>query len=133
MLRVAVPNKGSLAEPAAGMLRESGYRQRHDARELVLHDPDNDTEFFFLRPRDIATYVGSGQLDVGITGRDLLLDSGAPAEEILPLGFAAVDVPVRRPPRRGLRRSPTSPASGSRRPTAGCCRSTSPTAASTPS
>ncbi len=88
MLRVAVPNKGSLAEPAADMLRESGYRQRSDPRELVLHDPGNDTEFFFLRPRDIATYVGSGELDVGITGRDLLLDSGAPAEEILRLGFA---------------------------------------------
>ena len=89
MLRVAVPNKGSLAEPAADMLRESGYRQRTDPRELVLHDPDNDTEFFFLRPRDIATYVGSGELDIGITGRDLLLDSGAPAEEILPLGFGS--------------------------------------------
>jgi ATP phosphoribosyltransferase len=88
VLRVAVPNKGSLAEPASAMLRESGYRQRHDTRELVLHDPDNDTEFFFLRPRDIATYVGSGELDVGITGRDLLLDSGAAAEEILALGFA---------------------------------------------
>jgi ATP phosphoribosyltransferase len=88
VLRVAVPNKGSLAEPAAQMLRESGYRQRSDPRELVLHDPDNDTEFFFLRPRDIATYVGSGELDVGITGRDLLLDSGAAAEEILALGFA---------------------------------------------
>ena len=89
MLRVAVPNKGSLAEPAAEMLRESGYRQRTDPRELVLHDPDNDTEFFFLRPRDIATYVGSGELDIGITGRDLLLDSGAPAQEILPLGFGS--------------------------------------------
>jgi len=89
VLRVAVPNKGSLAEPAADMLRESGYRQRTDPRELVLHDPDNDTEFFFLRPRDIATYVGSGELDIGITGRDLLLDSGAPAQEILPLGFGS--------------------------------------------
>ena len=88
MLRVAVPNKGSLAGPAADMLRESGYRQRTDPRELLLHDADNDAEFFFLRPRDIATYVGSGELDVGITGRDLLLDSGAPAEEVLPLGFA---------------------------------------------
>jgi ATP phosphoribosyltransferase len=87
VLRVAVPNKGSLAEPAADMLRESGYRQRSDPRELVLHDPGNDTEFFFLRPRDIATYVGSGELDVGITGRDLLLDSGAKAEEVLGLGF----------------------------------------------
>ena len=87
MLRVAVPNKGSLAGPAADMLGESGYRQRTDPRELLLHDPENDAEFFFLRPRDIATYVGSGELDVGITGRDLLLDSGAPAEELLPLGF----------------------------------------------
>ena len=87
MLRVAVPNKGSLAEPASQMLREAGYRQRSDPRELVLQDPDNSTEFFFLRPRDIAVYVGSGQLDVGFTGRDLLLDSGAAAEEILALGF----------------------------------------------
>lgn len=87
MLRVAVPNKGSLSEPASAMLREAGYRQRGDGRELVLQDPDNGVEFFFLRPRDIAVYVGSGRLDVGITGRDLLLDSGAPAEEVLELGF----------------------------------------------
>jgi ATP phosphoribosyltransferase len=89
MLRIAVPNKGSLAEPAAAMLREAGYRQRGDGRELVLADPANNVEFFFLRPRDIAIYVGSGRLDFGITGRDLLLDSGAPAEEVLALGFAA--------------------------------------------
>jgi len=88
LLRVAVPNKGSLSEPASDMLREAGYRQRSDSRELVLQDPDNNTEFFFLRPRDIALYVGSGRLDVGITGEDLLLDSGARAEVILPLGFA---------------------------------------------
>jgi ATP phosphoribosyltransferase len=88
-LRIAVPNKGSLSEPAAAMLREAGYRQRTDPRELVLHDAENDTDFFFLRPRDIAVYVGSGQLDVGVTGRDLLIDSGAAAEEILPLGFAS--------------------------------------------
>jgi ATP phosphoribosyltransferase len=88
MLRIAVPNKGSLSEPASQMLAEAGYRQRSDSRELVLHDADNDTEFFFLRPRDIATYVGSGQLDVGITGEDLLLDSGANAEPIMQLGFA---------------------------------------------
>ena len=88
MLRIAVPNKGSLSEPASQMLVEAGYRQRSDHRELVLHDVDNDTEFFFLRPRDIAVYVGSGRLDVGITGQDLLLDSGASAEVLLPLGFA---------------------------------------------
>ena len=132
MLRVAVPNKGSLAEPAADMLRESGYRQRSDPRELVLLDPGNDTEFFFLRPRDIATYVGSGELDVGITGRDLLLDSGAPAEEILPLGFGESTFRFAAKPGLGVRPSPTSPASGSPRRTAVCSRSTSPTAASRP-
>lgn len=88
MLRIAVPNKGSLAEPASQMLDEAGYRQRSDTRELVLLDAENDTEFFFLRPRDIAVYVGAGQLDVGITGEDLLLDSGAAAEPIMQLGFA---------------------------------------------
>lgn len=87
VLRVAVPNKGSLSSAASDMLKEAGYRQRKDSRELVLQDPENDTEFFFLRPRDIATYVGEGQLDVGMTGRDLLRDSGAHAAEILELGF----------------------------------------------
>ncbi|MFS0699483.1 ATP phosphoribosyltransferase [Cellulomonas sp. 179-A 4D5 NHS] len=88
MLRIAVPNKGSLSEPAADLLREAGYRQRRDSRELVLPDPDNDVEFFFLRPRDIAVYVGEGTVDVGITGRDLLLDSASTATEHLRLGFA---------------------------------------------
>ncbi|GAA2247648.1 ATP phosphoribosyltransferase [Rarobacter faecitabidus] len=88
MLRIAVPNKGSLSEPASQMLREAGYRQRRDSRELVLVDEANDVEFFFLRPRDIAVYVGSGTVDAGFTGRDLLLDSGAKAIEHLPLGFA---------------------------------------------
>ncbi|MFE0458880.1 ATP phosphoribosyltransferase [Kitasatospora sp. NPDC058965] len=87
MLRIALPNKGSLSGPAAEMLHEAGYRQRKDPKELVLVDPENQVEFFFLRPRDIAVYVGSGRLDVGITGRDLLLDSAAGAEEVLALGF----------------------------------------------
>jgi ATP phosphoribosyltransferase len=89
MLRIAVPNKGALAETAAQMLGEAGYRLRRDAKELTVADPRNDAEFFYLRPRDIATYVGSGALDVGITGRDLLLDSGSAAREVAALDFAA--------------------------------------------
>lgn len=89
MLRVAMPNKGSLSEPAAEILREAGYRGRRESKELVVLDADNDVELFFLRPRDIAVYVGRGTLDVGITGRDLLLDSGAPATERMQLGFGA--------------------------------------------
>src|SRR6476619_7395088 len=89
MLRIAVPNKGSLAEASAEMLREAGYRVRRDSKELVLVDPENEVEFFYLRPRDIAVYVGSGTVDCGITGRDLLLDSGSAAIEVMPLGFGA--------------------------------------------
>lgn len=87
MLRIAVPNKGSLSDTAAQMLYEAGYTGRRDSRELIVADPRNGVEFFYLRPRDIATYVGSGALDVGITGRDLLLDSGSEAGEIASLGF----------------------------------------------
>lgn len=88
MLRVALPNKGQLSDPAREMLREAGYPAAHSARELVVQDPENDVEFFFLRPRDIAIYVASGQLDIGITGLDLVLDSGVQTETLLELGFA---------------------------------------------
>lgn len=89
MLRIAVPNKGSLSEPASTLFEEAGYRQRRDRRELVLRDEDNGVEFFFIRPRDVAVYVGAGTVDLGITGRDLLLDSRASAIEHRSLGFAA--------------------------------------------
>ncbi|QPZ39981.1 ATP phosphoribosyltransferase [Paramicrobacterium chengjingii] len=88
MLRIAVPNKGSLAETAAGMLVEAGYLTRTDPKALHLIDARNDVEFFYLRPRDIATYVGSGALDAGVTGRDLLLDSASQATEVAALDFA---------------------------------------------
>jgi ATP phosphoribosyltransferase len=87
MLRIAVPNKGSLAESSIAILKEAGYRQRSDSRDLVLTDSSNGVEFYYLRPRDIAIYVGSGELEAGITGRDLLIDSGATAEEVLALDF----------------------------------------------
>ena len=86
-LRIAVPNKGTLSETAVSMLVEAGYQGRRDVRALTVPDPRNNAEFFYLRPRDIATYVGSGALDVGITGRDLLLDSDSEALEVQALGF----------------------------------------------
>jgi ATP phosphoribosyltransferase len=87
LLRIALPNKGSLSTAASDMLREAGYRQRTDSKELTLLDTENGVEFFYLRPRDIALYVGEGTLDIGITGRDLLMDSGSKAEEAMSLGF----------------------------------------------
>lgn len=89
MLRIAVPNKGALADTAADLLAEAGYTGRRDPKDLHVLDPANEVEFFYLRPKDIATYVGSGALDVGITGRDLLLDARMPgAREVEALGFA---------------------------------------------
>src|SRR4051794_35525469 len=87
MLRIALPNKGTLAEPAATMMREAGYRQRNDNRDLSMLDEENDIEFFYLRPKDIATYVGSGDLQLGITGADLMDESGSQVRSVLPLGF----------------------------------------------
>ncbi|SDT79719.1 ATP phosphoribosyltransferase [Actinoplanes derwentensis] len=87
MLRIAIPNKGTLSAPASQMLRDAGYRQRTDPKDLICRDEANNVEFFYLRPKDIATYVGSGDLDLGITGRDLLVDSGVPATELLDLNF----------------------------------------------
>ncbi|MEU8242802.1 ATP phosphoribosyltransferase [Actinoplanes missouriensis] len=90
MLRIAIPNKGTLSAPASQMLRDAGYRQRTDPKDLLCRDEANNVEFFYLRPKDIATYVGSGDLDLGITGRDLLVDSGVPeteAAELLDLEF----------------------------------------------
>jgi ATP phosphoribosyltransferase len=88
-LKIALPNKGSLSESAVSIFKEAGFRQRNDDKDLIFLDPENDVEFYYLRPRDIAIYVGSGELDLGVTGRDLLLDSGADAIELLDLNFGA--------------------------------------------
>lgn len=87
MLRVAVPNKGILSESAIAMLKEAGYTTRRDPKDLHVVDTVNNIEFFYLRPRDIATYVGSGSLDAGFTGLDLLLDSRSQALTVADLGF----------------------------------------------
>ncbi len=87
MLRVALPNKGILSDTAVLMLKEAGYATRRDPKDLHVIDTVNDVEFFYLRPRDIATYVGSGSLDAGITGLDLLLDSRSKARRVADLKF----------------------------------------------
>jgi ATP phosphoribosyltransferase len=87
MIRVAVPNKGILSEAAIAMLKEAGYTTRRDSKDLHVVDDVNSIEFFYLRPRDIATYVGSGSLDAGFTGLDLLLDARSKAIDVADLGF----------------------------------------------
>ena len=86
-LKLAIPNKGALSEGSVRLLSEAGYRCSRGGRELIVSDCDNGIDFVFLRPRDIALYVGRGIIDIGITGRDLAADSGAEVAELLPLGF----------------------------------------------
>ncbi len=102
MLKIAVPNKGALSEGAVEILKEAGYNCRRGGRELIVADKVNDIEFIFLRPRDIAVYVGNGVLDLGITGRDLALDSCARVSEILALNFGRSDFYYATPQNSGL-------------------------------
>lgn len=97
MLKVAVPNKGVLSEAAISMLKEAGYSTRRDSNELHLIDEINDVEFFYLRPKDIATYVGKGTLDAGITGLDLMLDGDSDAEIVEDLEFGASSLSLAAP------------------------------------
>ncbi len=86
-LKIAVPNKGALSEGTVALLAAAGYRCKRSGRELMIHDEKNGIDFVFLRPRDIALYVGSGVVDLGITGRDLAADSGVAVADLLPLGI----------------------------------------------
>jgi ATP phosphoribosyltransferase len=88
MLKIAVPNKGQLAEPTMTLLRDAGYHCRVEGRELSCYDSKNDSMFYFIRPKDITTYVGRGILDLGITGRDMVFGSDIEVAELLALGFA---------------------------------------------
>ncbi len=117
LLRIAVPNKGSLSQSASEILREAGYRQRDDSKQLTLTDTENGVEFFYLRPRDIALYVGEGTLDVGITGRDLLLRLRREGRRGDGPRVRPQPVPVRRPAGRRTPTSASSPGCGSRRRT----------------
>ena len=87
MLKIAIPNKGALSEKAVQLVKEAGYKCKRGGRELVVRDAHHDIEFFYLRPRDIALYVNSGIVDLGITGRDLAIDSEANYTELLPLNL----------------------------------------------
>ena len=87
MLKIAIPNKGSLAEGAMKLIREAGYKCKKSGKELVCSDPTNNVEFVFLRPKDIATYVASGVFSFGITGRDITADSENDVVEMMALGF----------------------------------------------
>jgi ATP phosphoribosyltransferase len=72
MIKVALPNKGALFEPTLDLLNSCGYRVSKAGSNLSSIDPENNVEFYFLRPGDIPLYISNGILDAGITGRDFV-------------------------------------------------------------
>jgi len=89
MIKVAIPNKGMLAEPAMDLLKACGYKVSKAVKTLSSIDIANGIEFYFLRPSDIPMYVGKGIIDAGITGIDFCAEAQSPAIKILDLPFGA--------------------------------------------
>jgi ATP phosphoribosyltransferase len=89
MIKLAVPNKGMLSEPAMDLLKTCGYKANKSIKTLSSIDSANGIEFYFLRPSDIPMYVGKGIIDAGITGLDFCAEALSPAVKILDLPFGA--------------------------------------------
>ncbi len=87
MMNIALPSKGALSDEAVRLVSEAGYHCNRPGRQQTVTDRENDIEFYFIRPRDIAVYVSKGIFTLGITGRDLALDSDSEYSELLPLEF----------------------------------------------
>ena len=82
--------KGRLAEQAFELLEQLGIdcsEPRHPGRQLVLWDKKNNVRFILVKPSDVPTYVDHGVADIGVVGKDTLLESGRPLYEVLDLTF----------------------------------------------
>lgn len=99
-LRLALPNKGRLAEPAVSLLRDAGLDFELSERRLTTAARNYAVELLFVRTEDIAEYVADGLVELGITGRDLVAERGDGLQPILDLGFGACSL-VLAAPRNG--------------------------------
>jgi ATP phosphoribosyltransferase len=91
MLTIAL-SKGRLAEQAIELLEQSGYdcsAAKEKTRRLILEDPASGLRFIMAKPADVPTYVEYGAADIGVVGKDTLLEEGRQLYEVLNLGFGA--------------------------------------------
>jgi ATP phosphoribosyltransferase len=88
-MRLAVPNKGRLAEPAIELLRSAGLEFELSERRLSAAVRNADIELLFVRTEDVAEYVADGLVELGLTGADLVAEHGGQLRTVLPLGFGA--------------------------------------------
>lgn len=87
-VKLAAPNKGRLYEPTVNLLEDSGIGLLdRGARQLFARTNIPDLEVVFVRTQDIPNMVEAGAADLGITGYDIVLESGSDVEEILDLEF----------------------------------------------
>lgn len=104
-LRLALPNKGRLAEPAVDLLRAAGLDFELSTRRLTASVGNADIELLFVRTEDIAEYVADGLVELGISGADLVAEHGGDLQAVMPLGFGACSL-VLAAPRDGAIREP---------------------------
>jgi ATP phosphoribosyltransferase len=96
-LTLALP-KGRLLEPALGLLRELGvHGVDGDSRRLIFTDADRGLRLLFLKPADVPAYVTHGAADLGIVGRDIILEQAPDVYEPLDLGFGFCRLVVAEP------------------------------------
>lgn len=90
MLTIAVP-KGRVLEEANGLLKQSGIIQKEvqEGRKLIIENDEEKIRFILAKPQDVPTYVKYGVADVGIVGKDVLLESGEGLYELMDLGIGA--------------------------------------------
>lgn len=87
MLRIALPNKGRLNEDARSLLADAGLEVRASSDRALVASLGGEFEAIFVRAQDIPEFVADGAADAGITGWDLVRESGRPLESLLDLGF----------------------------------------------
>jgi ATP phosphoribosyltransferase len=85
--RLAVPNKGRLLEPTTALLRDAGLVFEDQARALVSHALNVPLDILSVRTEDVVEFVGDGAADLGVTGANLLAESGAELPVLLELGY----------------------------------------------
>lgn len=103
MLRIALPNKGRLAKTALELFETAGLKAEFTSERALVARLGPDHEAIFVRAADIPEYVADGAADVGITGLDLVAESGRDVHELMDLGFGRCRLAVAVPEASGVR------------------------------
>lgn len=94
-IRLAIPNKGRIAQPIRDLVEKSGIHLIDGGeRRLIAKTVDPEIEVLFARPIDIPEYVANGAADIGITGRDMVMERGSVVDELLDLKMGGATLVV---------------------------------------